>query len=89
MSAFRLGREGLGFLQFMSHNIVMKELSPLPNTIGKPRVGAASGEFVVPDSFFEPLPDEILKGFSKRVTSSRKMSAQSRLTAPGGRGSVS
>lgn len=29
----------------------------------KPRIGAAKGEFVVPDSFFEPLPDEILKAF--------------------------
>ena len=30
----------------------------------KPRIGAARGQFVVPDSFFEPLPDEILKAFS-------------------------
>ena len=33
----------------------------------KPRIGAAKvefGEFAVPDSFFEPLPDEILKAFS-------------------------
>jgi antitoxin (DNA-binding transcriptional repressor) of toxin-antitoxin stability system len=32
----------------------------------KPRIGAAKGEFVVPDAFFEPLPDEILKAFSGR-----------------------
>jgi antitoxin (DNA-binding transcriptional repressor) of toxin-antitoxin stability system len=32
--------------------------------IRKPRIGVAKGEFVVPDSFFEPLPDEILKAFS-------------------------
>ena len=31
--------------------------------IRKPRLGAAKGEFVVPDSFFEPLPDDILKAF--------------------------
>ncbi len=31
--------------------------------VRKPRIGAAKGEFVVPDSFFEPLPDEILKAF--------------------------
>jgi antitoxin (DNA-binding transcriptional repressor) of toxin-antitoxin stability system len=33
----------------------------------KPRIGAAKvefGEFVVPDSFFEPLPGDILKAFS-------------------------
>ena len=35
--------------------------------VRKPRIGAARsafGEFAVPDSFFEPLPDEILKAFS-------------------------
>jgi antitoxin (DNA-binding transcriptional repressor) of toxin-antitoxin stability system len=32
--------------------------------VRKPRIGAARGEFVVPDSFFEPLSDEILKAFS-------------------------
>jgi antitoxin (DNA-binding transcriptional repressor) of toxin-antitoxin stability system len=30
----------------------------------KPRIGVAKGEFLVPDSFFEPLPEEILKAFS-------------------------
>jgi antitoxin (DNA-binding transcriptional repressor) of toxin-antitoxin stability system len=34
--------------------------------IRKPRIGAARGEFVVPDSFFDPLPDEILKAFRGR-----------------------
>lgn len=29
----------------------------------KPRIGAAKGEFSVPDSFFEPLPEDILKAF--------------------------
>ena len=33
-------------------------------TVPKPRIGVAKGEFVVPDSFFEPLPEEILKAFS-------------------------
>ena len=32
--------------------------------VRKPRIGAARGEFAIPDSFFEPLPDEILKAFS-------------------------
>jgi len=31
--------------------------------VRKPRIGAARGEFEVPDSFFDPLPDEILKAF--------------------------
>jgi antitoxin (DNA-binding transcriptional repressor) of toxin-antitoxin stability system len=30
----------------------------------KPRIGVAKGRFEVPDSFFEPLPDEILKAFT-------------------------
>jgi antitoxin (DNA-binding transcriptional repressor) of toxin-antitoxin stability system len=29
----------------------------------KRRIGVAKGEFEVPDSFFEPLPDEILDAF--------------------------
>lgn len=29
----------------------------------KPRIGVVRGEFAVPDSFFDPLPDEILDGF--------------------------
>jgi len=32
--------------------------------VRKPRIGAAKGQFVVPDSFFEPLPDETMKAFS-------------------------
>ncbi len=32
--------------------------------VGKPRIGVAKGDFVVPESFFEPLADDILKGFS-------------------------
>jgi antitoxin (DNA-binding transcriptional repressor) of toxin-antitoxin stability system len=31
---------------------------------GKPRIGVAKGEIVIPDSFFEPLPDETVKAFS-------------------------
>ena len=34
------------------------------NAAPKPRIGVAKGEFVVPDSFFKPLPKAILKAFS-------------------------
>jgi hypothetical protein len=34
----------------------------------KPRIGVAKCQFVVPDSFFEPLPDEILKAFRAKMT---------------------
>ena len=33
---------------------------------GKPRIGVAKGKLVVPDSFFDPLPDDILKAFAGR-----------------------
>lgn len=29
----------------------------------KPRIGVAKGKLLVPDSFFEPLPNEVLKAF--------------------------
>ena len=54
----------------VAHNIVVKrvtvaEVRSVPkNEVREPRIGAATGEFVVPDSFFEPLPDEILKALS-------------------------
>jgi antitoxin (DNA-binding transcriptional repressor) of toxin-antitoxin stability system len=32
--------------------------------VRRPRIGVARGEFVVPDSFFEPLPEEIVQAFS-------------------------
>ena len=31
--------------------------------VRKPRIGVAKGEFTVPESFFEPLPDELLQAF--------------------------
>jgi hypothetical protein len=38
------------------HNLSVVELHP--------RIGAAVGEFTVPDSFFEPLPDDVLNAFN-------------------------
>ena len=35
--------------------------------VREPRIGAAKGEFVVPDSFFDPLPDEIVKGLGGKA----------------------
>jgi len=32
--------------------------------VRRPKIGAAKGTFVVPDSFFEPLPAEVLNAFS-------------------------
>jgi antitoxin (DNA-binding transcriptional repressor) of toxin-antitoxin stability system len=51
-------------LVLCNRNQPVAELRSLRSKVRKPRIGAAKGEFVVPDSFFEPLPDELLKAFS-------------------------
>jgi antitoxin (DNA-binding transcriptional repressor) of toxin-antitoxin stability system len=46
-----------------NRNLPVAEVRPILRKVSKPRIGAAKGEFVVPESFFEPLPDEILNAF--------------------------
>lgn len=54
-------------LVLCNRNRPVAELRPIAKkSVRKPRIGAAKGQFVVPDSFFEPLPEEVLKGFSGR-----------------------
>ena len=54
-------------LVLCNRNSPVAELRSLKKkVVGNPRIGAAKGKFVVPESFFEPLPDSILKGFSGR-----------------------
>jgi antitoxin (DNA-binding transcriptional repressor) of toxin-antitoxin stability system len=51
-------------LVLCNRNRPVAELRTLKKKIARePRIGVAKGEFEVPDSFFEPLPDEILKAF--------------------------
>jgi antitoxin (DNA-binding transcriptional repressor) of toxin-antitoxin stability system len=51
-------------LVLCNRNQPVAELRTLSKkSVRKPRIGAARGEFAVPDSFFEPLPDEILRAF--------------------------
>lgn len=51
-------------LVLCKRNQPVAEVKLLPKKpIRKPRIGVAKGEFEVPDSFFEPLPEEILKYF--------------------------
>jgi antitoxin (DNA-binding transcriptional repressor) of toxin-antitoxin stability system len=47
-------------------NEPVAELRALPQDKPKrmPKLGFAKGEFAIPDSFFEPLPDDILKAFN-------------------------
>ena len=51
-------------LVLCNRNQPVAELKPLWRKARKSRIGAAKGELVVPDSFFEPLPEELLKAFN-------------------------
>ncbi len=45
-------------------NVPIAELRALPQQNRKPRpIGLAKGEFSVPASFFEPLPEKVLDDF--------------------------
>lgn len=54
-------------LVLCDRNKPVAELRLLPKKrIRQPRIGAAKGEFLVPDSFFEPLPNDIVKAFRRK-----------------------
>jgi antitoxin (DNA-binding transcriptional repressor) of toxin-antitoxin stability system len=45
-------------------NVPIAVISALANPSTKKRaIGLAKGEFTVPDSFFEPLPDDVVASF--------------------------
>jgi antitoxin (DNA-binding transcriptional repressor) of toxin-antitoxin stability system len=45
-------------------NVPIAEIRPLPRRLEGPRpVGLAKGTVEVPPEFFQPLPDELLRGF--------------------------
>jgi len=49
-------------------NVPVAELRPVRRTRGRPRpFGFARGEFEIPDSFFDPLPDRMLDAFNGSV----------------------
>ncbi len=50
-------------LVLCNRNEPVAEVRLLRSANRKPRIGVAKGELKVPASFFEPLPDEILKAF--------------------------
>ncbi|MBV9497703.1 MAG: type II toxin-antitoxin system Phd/YefM family antitoxin [Acidobacteria bacterium] len=39
------------------------EIRPLPKRSGKRPIGLAKGDFVVPDNFDDPLPEDVLQLF--------------------------
>lgn len=46
-------------------NVPIAEIRPLPPKTGSIRpIGLAKGQFEVPESFFEPLPDDFLDAFN-------------------------
>ena len=52
-------------LMLCNRNEPVAELRSIKKkVVRKPQIGVAKGDFVVPDSFFEPLPEDILKAFS-------------------------
>jgi antitoxin (DNA-binding transcriptional repressor) of toxin-antitoxin stability system len=45
-------------------NVPVAEIRALPKTSRQPRpIGLHKGQVIVPDSFFDPLPDDILDAF--------------------------
>ena len=45
-------------------NQPIAEITPLPEVSARPRpIGLAKGRFTVPRSFFDPLPEELLRTF--------------------------
>jgi antitoxin (DNA-binding transcriptional repressor) of toxin-antitoxin stability system len=45
-------------------NVPIAEIRPIPRPSTRKRpVGFMKGEFTVPPSFFEPLPEEVLRSF--------------------------
>ena len=51
-------------LVLCKRNQPVAEVRALSKKPRKIRFGVAKGEFTVPDSFFEPLPEELLKAFN-------------------------
>ncbi len=47
-----------------NRNQPVAEIRSLTRKAGKRRLDVFKGEFTVPDSFFEPLPDDLLKAFN-------------------------
>ena len=47
-------------------NVPVAELSPVTAAGGGLRLGVAAGEFLVPDAFLEPLPEDVLDDFEGR-----------------------
>ena len=47
-----------------NRNEPVAELRAIPKQKRVPELGFAKGQFEIPDSFFDPLPDDILRAFN-------------------------
>lgn len=47
-----------------NRNEPVAEIHPVKKTKRVPRIGVAKGKIHVPESFFDPLPDDMLKAFN-------------------------
>lgn len=53
-----------GVIVLCKRNTPIAEIRPIQSLVSKPRaIGLAKGLFQTPESFFEPLPEEIIKEF--------------------------
>lgn len=51
-------------LLLCKRNVPIAEIRPLPKSARQPRpLGSERGKIVIHDSFFDPLPEEILRDF--------------------------
>jgi antitoxin (DNA-binding transcriptional repressor) of toxin-antitoxin stability system len=50
-------------------NVAVAEIRPISSPRKARAIGLAAGQFTVPPSFFEPLPEEILAAFEGVTTS--------------------
>jgi len=47
-------------------NVPVAEIRPLPRPLTEPRPIGTDPDLVIPDSFFEPLPEDVLDAFEGR-----------------------
>ncbi len=66
LSEYLAAVEGGEVVQICRRNVPIAQLVPLPKQNLEPRpVGlACDADYEIPDSFFEPLPEELLKAFN-------------------------
>lgn len=51
-------------LLLCNRNEPVAEIRKIAGKAPAPRIGVAKGMFIVPDSFFEPLPPDVMKAFN-------------------------